>query len=607
MKETGDEGDERDQGDAGNVGTPLSPSSPSSLVSLSSPLLLLLFIVTTAASAQIPDAWRYKTVTPAVVAPHVMVAADHPTSSQVGADILRRGGNAIDAIVAVAFAHAVVEPAAGNIGGGGFLVYRQRNGRAFALDFRETAPAAATRDMYVDSAGTVSSDAWLGPRSVGVPGSVAGLWAMHRRFGRLPWKTVLAPAIALARDGQVLDEAHGSMLSRAAEAPDPNPFAPRWARFQRFGSTARLFVPHGRPYGPGDTLRLPELAATLQLIADSGRDGFYKGRTADLIVAEMRRGGGIITLADLAGYRPIWREPVRGTYRGYRIISMPPASSGGVTLIQALNILSGYRLPEFNSAADRHLLIEAERRAFADRNTLLGDPAFVRMPIARLISPAYAARQRRSIERDHATPTETLPFHEGAHTTHYSVVDAAGNAASLTTTINNGFGSLVVVEGAGFFLNDEMDDFTAHPGAVNTMGIQQEGEANTIAPGKRMLSSMTPTIVVDSRGRLALVLGSEGGAAIISAVLQVISNIIDHHMSLAEAMHAPRIHHNALPDSVATEPDALTPLVHSQLEAMGYHFNAVPEYMATVSAIRVTPHGLEGVTDPRLPSRAAGY
>jgi gamma-glutamyltranspeptidase/glutathione hydrolase len=558
-------------------------------------LLPLLSFPALPLAAQIPDTWRYKQVTPAVVARHAMVATDHPVSAQVGADIMKRGGNAIDAIVAVAFTHAVVEPAAGNIGGGGFLVYRQRNGRAYALDFRETAPAAATRNMYLDSAGNVTSDAFQGPRSAGVPGSVAGLWAMHHRFGHLPWKEILAPAIALARDGQRLDGPHGMMLTYGQR------------RFEAYGSTALLFVPHGRAYGPGDSLKLPDLAATLQLIADSGRNGFYKGRTADLIVAEMQRTGGIITKADLAGYQPIWREPVRGNYHGYRIISMPPASSGGVTLIQALNILSGFRLPDFGSAADRHLLIEAERRAFADRNTLLGDPAFVHMPIARLISPAYAARQRRTIEMSRATPTETLPFHEGPHTTHYSVVDASGNAAALTTTINNAFGSGLVVGGAGFFLNDEMDDFTARPGAVNTMGIQQEGEANTIAPGKRMLSSMTPTIVVDPHGKLALVLGSEGGAAIISAVLQVISNVIDHHMSLAEAMHAPRIHHNALPDSVAMEPDALTPAVRAQLEAMGYHFYARPGFMATVSAIRVTPHGIEGVTDPRLPSRAAGF
>ncbi len=545
--------------------------------------------------AQIPDNWRFHNVTPAVVAPHAMVAADHPISSQVGADILRRGGNAIDAIVAVAFAHLVVVPAAGNIGGGGFLLYRTRGGRAYALDFRETAPAAATKDMFLNGAGDVTTDSWIGPRAIGVPGSVAGLWEMHHRFGHLPWRDLLQPAIALARDGHVLDYTRGRSLFDSRQ------------RFQRYGATARYWVPNNRPWAMGDTLRQPDLAATLERIAESGRAGFYEGRTAELIVAEMRRTGGIITLGDLRDYRPIWREPVRGRYRGYQVLSMPPVSSGGVTVIQALNILAGYQLPAFGSAEERHLMIEAQRRAFNDRNHLLGDPAFVRMPIARLTSAAYAAQQRRTIDPGHATPTDALPLHEGSNTTHYSVVDAAGNAAALTTTLNNGYGSLVVVEGAGFFLNDEMDDFTAKPGAVNTMGIMHSGEANAIVPGKRMLSSMTPTIVVDPRGHLSLVLGSEGGAKIISAVLQVISNVIDHHMSLAEAMSAPRIHHNASPDSVAIETGGLTPATRARLEAMGHHFGADEGTFATVSAIRVTRNGLEGVTDPRVPSRAAGY
>lgn len=524
-----------------------------------------------------------------------MVAADHPISSQVGADIMQRGGNAIDAIVAVAFAHAVVQPSAGNIGGGGFLVYRQRNGRAYALDFRERAPGGASRDMFLNAIGDVTTDSWLGGKSVGVPGSVAGLWAMHRRFGRLPWRQLVEPAIGLARDGHVLDSTRARSLARSQQ------------RFQRFGATARYWVRPGRNWQVGDTLRQPDLARTLQLIADSGRAGFYRGRTAELIVAEVQRTGGVMALQDLADYEPAWREPVRGTYRGHRIISMPPVSSGGVTIIQALNILQGFRLPAYGTAAERHLFIEASRRAFADRNRLLGDPAFVRMPLARLTSAAYAAQQRSTIVPDRATPTDALPLHEGNHTTHYSVVDASGNAAALTTTINNGFGSLVVVDGAGFFLNDEMDDFTAKPGGVNTMGIQHEGEANTIAPGKRMLSSMTPTIVVNPQGRLEMVLGAEGGAWIISSVLGVISNVIDHGMSLAEALHAPRTHHNAMPDSVGTEVDALLPAVRAQLEAMGHRFESGGGYSATVSAIRVTRAGLEGVTDPRTPSKAAGF
>ena len=540
-------------------------------------------------------AWRYQQVEPAAVARHGMAAADHPLSSQVGADILRRGGNAIDAIVAVAFAHAVVEPAAGNLGGGGFLVYRRRDGRTFALDFRETAPAAATRDMYVDTAGKVTDASWLGPLSVGVPGSVAGLWEMHRRFGRLPWRDVVAPAVALARDGHVVDQPRADMLRGDQRL------------LERYESTARLWLPGGRPYQAGDTLRQPELAATLQLIADSGATVFYRGRIADLIVAEMRRDGGLITAEDLARYRPLWRTPLRGRYRGHEIITMPPVSSGGATLVQALNILSGFRLGPFGGVRERHLLIEAERRAFLDRNTLLGDPAFVAMPLRRLTSAAYAARQRRSIRLDRATPAEGPALREGPHTTNYSVVDGRGNAACLTTTLNHGFGSKIVVGGAGFFLNNEMDDFTAQPGAVNTMGLEQLGQANAVGPGKRMLSSMTPTIVLDRRGRLELVLGAEGGAMIITAVLETIVNVVDHRMTLAEAVAAPRVHHNALPDSVATEPDGLAPEVKAQLEAMGHRFYAHSWYFATVTAVRVGRGGLEGVTDPRLPSRAAGY
>ncbi len=542
-----------------------------------------------------PARWRYEQVAPPVVAQHGMVAADHSISSQVGADILRRGGNAIDAIVAVAFAHAVVEPAAGNLGGGGFLLYRQHRGRSFALDFRETAPAAATRTMYLDSAGNVTDDSWLGPRSIGVPGSVAGLWEMHRRFGHLPWRDVVAPAIALARDGHVVDEPRAGMLRQSENL------------LKRYEAASRAWLPGGRPFAAGDTLRQSDLAATLELVADSGAAGFYRGRTADLIVAEMRRAGGLITSADLAAYRPIWRKPLRGRYRGWEIITMPPVSSGGATLLQALNILAGYRLGTFGSAAERHLIIEAERRAFLDRNRLLGDPAFVTMPLARLTSTAYAARQRRTIRLDRATTSEGLSLHEGPHTTNYVVVDGQGDAACLTTTLNHGFGSKIFVPGAGFFLNNEMDDFTAKPGSVNTMGIQQMGEANAIAAGKRMLSSMTPTIVLDPSGRLGLVVGSEGGAMIISAVLQVIINVIDHRMTLAEAVYAPRIHHNALPDSVAMEPAALAPEVKARLEAMGHHFFANPFYFATVTAIRATKAGLEGVTDPRVPSRAAGY
>ncbi len=357
----------------------------------------------------------------------------------------------------------------------------------------------------------------------------------------------------------------------------------------------------------GDTLYQRDLARTLTLIADSGADIFYRGSIADTIAKAVQAGGGLISREDLAGYQPQWRTPLQGTYRDWRVITMPPVSGGGATLLQALNILEGYKLPAPGTAALAHLEVEALRRAFLDRNALLGDPAFVNMPIAELTSKSYAAEQRRSIATDRATPLAGSILAEGQHTTHFSVVDSAGNAASITTTINTGFGSGFVVGSAGFLLNNEMDDFTAQPGAVNAMGIQQEGPANTIAPGKRMLSSMTPTIVLDPEGHLALVLGSPGGATIISSVLEVISNVVDQGMTLAQAVAAPRVHHNGLPDVVGWEPEGLTPQVQAELRSMGYVLWKEPEFMGTVNAIRSTPQGLEGVPDPRVAGGAAGW
>ena len=545
-------------------------------------------------AALMPAGWRYAAPPPPVVGRHAMVVSEHPLSSAVGADILRRGGNAIDAAVAVGFAQAVVNPRAGNIGGGGFLVYRSSDGQAFALDYRETAPAAATRDMYLDSLGNLTDRSVIGALSAGVPGAVAGLWEMHRRFGRLPWRDVVAPAIALAR-GHVVDTARSRVIHGNRE------------ELARFPTSAAVFLPHGEAPAPGDTLRQPDLARTLERIAEQGPDGFYKGETADLIVAQMRRSGGIITREDLAGYRALWRTPVQTTYRGWTLIAMPPSSSGGVTLAEILNILEGYRLPDFGSAAMLHLEIEAMRRAFTDRNRWLGDPAFVQMPLDRLTSKAYAAELRRGIDRRRATPSSAMPaIVEGSHTTHYSIVDAEGNAVAITTTINNNFGSKVVVGGAGFLLNDEMDDFAAKPGAPNMFGLVQ-GEANAIQPGKRMLSAMTPTIVLNPQGRLELVVGAPGGPTIITAVFQVISNVIDHGMTLAEAVYAPRIHHQALPDSVQWEPNGVAAAARERLEGMGHAFRARPGYMALINAIRVTPQGIEGVSDPRTTGAAVGY
>ena len=547
-------------------------------------------------SFHVPTGWRYATVAQPVVAQHAMVSSEHPIASRIGAEIMRRGGNAIDAAVAVGFVEAVVNTRAGNIGGGGFLIYRQADGRVYALDYRETAPAAATRDMYVDASGHVTTASTIGALAAGVPGAVAGLVEMHHMFGRLPWRDVVMPAVELARDGHELDSTRAHYIESSAE------------RLARFPSTAAILLPGGTPLARGTVWRQPELARTLQLIADSGTAGFYRGRTADLIVAEMRRIGGLITHQDLEAYRAVWRQPVRFTYRGWEIISMPPASSGGVTMAEMFNMLEGWRrLPAFGSASLLHIETEVMRRAFTDRNRYLGDPDFVEMPLDRLLSKPYAAELRAAIDERRATPSSAMPpIVEGQETTHYSIVDSSGNAASITTTINDNFGSAVMVTGAGFLLNNEMDDFTSKPGTPNDYGLIQ-GTANAIAPRKRMLSAMTPSIVLDPAGRLALVLGSPGGPRIISAVMQVISNVIDHRMSLAEAIYAPRIHHQSLPDSIRWEEGGLDPEVRRALEAMGHAFHARPGSNGVVNAIRVTPHGIEGVTDPRIPGGASGW
>jgi gamma-glutamyltranspeptidase/glutathione hydrolase len=546
-----------------------------------------------------PADWRFATPRPPAAGRYAMVSSDHPLASAVGVEVLRRGGNAIDAAVAVGFALAVVHPQAGNIGGGGYLVYRAADGQVYALDYRETAPAAASRNMYLDANGALTGKNLTGALASGVPGAVAGLEQMHRRFGRLPWREVVEPAIALARDGFVVDRPRAEVFAESAAA----------ARLRRFPSSVATLLPGGRTPEVGDTLRQGDLARTLALIADSGAAAFYRGSIADLIVAEMRRSGGIITHDDLARYEAKWREPLQGTYRGWRIVSMPPSSSGGVTLVEMLNVLEGYApLPLFGTPRLLHVEIETMRRAFTDRNRYLGDPDFVaEMPIGRLTSKTYADTLRRGIDPARATPSTAMPaIVEGSETTHYSIVDQEGNAAAVTTTLNDNFGSALTVSGAGFLLNDEMDDFAAKPGSPNLFGLVQ-GEANAIQPGKRMLSAMAPTIVLDSRGRLAMVLGSPGGPTIISAVLQVISNVLDHGMTLAQAVSAPRIHHQGLPDSIGWEPGGVEPDVRRTLEVMGHVFHARPHTIADVNAVVVTARGLEGVADPRRGGGAAGW
>jgi gamma-glutamyltranspeptidase / glutathione hydrolase len=539
--------------------------------------------------------WKYTGQARVTEGARAMVVAGSGIASDVGREILQRGGSAVDAAVAVGFALAVVHPEAGNLGGGGFMVIRQKDGTVQTLDYRETAPARSTRDMYLDERGEPTERSVTGHLSAGVPGAVAGLTEAQRRYGLLPLAAVIEPAIRLARDGFVVDE------YRSRSIADDS------ARLALFPASRASFLPGGAPPAPGTVLRQPDLASTLEAIRDHGADGFYRGRVADLIVAEMERGGGLISREDLAGYRAIWRDPITITYRGYSIYSMPPASSGGVTMGEILNIMEGYDpLPRFGSPALMHLEAEAMRRAFIDRNTYLGDPAFVRNPTERLLSKDYAADLRKGIG-DRATPTPAFVSgpRTGSSTTHYSVVDEEGNAVSCTTTLNNSYGSAVTVAGAGFLLNDEMDDFATAPGKPNMYGLVQ-GEANAIAPGKRMLSAMTPSIVLDPTGQLLLVVGTPGGPRIITMVYHVISNVIDHRMPLPDAVAAPRMHHQGLPDTLRVEHRGFPPATLDSLRARGHAIGA-GGYWGDIEAIIRTPAGWQGVSDPRRGGGGAGF
>ena len=529
-----------------------------------------------------------------------MVSTTDRVASEIGAEVLRRGGNAIDAAVAVQFALAVVNPEAGNIGGGGFMVIRMADGRTAALDFREKAPRAAARDMYLDSDGKVTDRSLVGHEAAGVPGSVAGMWEAHQRFGSRPWQELLEPSVHLA-EGVVVHE-------RLAESLQTYE-----ARLRRYPATAAGFLLDGRAPRVGDRLAQRDLADTLGRVARDGRDGFYRGRTAALIDAEMRRGGGLITSDDLARYAAVWRDPVEFEYRGHTVISMPPPSSGGATLAEMLNVLEGYDLRTlgYHSPEHLHLWAEAAKRAFVDRNAFLADPDFVPQPTGQMTSDAYAAERRADIRTDRATSSAQVRpgrlgpapsdgrAREGEHTTHYSIVDSEGNAAAVTTTLNSLYGNLVTVTGAGFLLNNEMDDFATRPGSPNQFGLVQ-GEANAIQPDKRMLSAMAPTILLDSGGHVKLVTGSPGGPTIITTVAQIISNIVDFNMDLAAATAAPRLHHQHLPDILQYERNGLRPDVASALQALGHRLEARPGYQGdTQSIAALGDKTLAGVADPR--------
>lgn len=545
-------------------------------------------------AATYPTGWRFQPGTSAAFAPSAMVSSNDSIASRVGRDIMQRGGNAVDAAVATGFALAVTYPIAGNIGGGGFMVIRMADGRTAALDYREIAPLASTRNMYLDANGELTDKSVIGHLASGVPGAVAGMSEALRRYGTMSLRDVIAPAIQIAKQGFVVD----SNFVRGIR-----PYQRDIAKFEG----ARIFVPNGQLITAGTRLVQPELAWTLEQIAARGADGFYKGPVADTLVAEMKRGGGIITLADLAKYKPEWRTPVRGTYRDYTVLSMPPASSGGITMMETLNILETYETPAPHGSTQwAHRLGEAYQRAFLDRNSKLGDPAFVQVPQEQLTSKEYARQLRAKIDdRRHTPTTSIVASRDGQHTTHYSVVDAKGNAVSTTTTLNNSYGSAVWVRGGGFFLNDEMDDFAAKPGSPNMFGLVQ-GEQNAIVQGKRMLSAMTPTIVLDPRGNVLLVVGGAGGPTIITGTSQIVLNVIDYRMSLADAMRAPRVHHQSLPDSLTHERNGLAVPVLDSLRAMGHAMRLVNS-LVNINAIMRVRGGWDGVFEPRSSGGAVGY
>ncbi|HEX8778609.1 MAG TPA: gamma-glutamyltransferase [Rhodanobacter sp.] len=537
-----------------------------------------------------------------VTAKHGMVVTAQHLATLVGLDILKQGGNAIDAAVAVGYAEAVVHPCCGNIGGGGFMTIHFKDGRNVFLDFREKAPLKATPTMFQDAGGNLvpgrSTDAYLG---VGVPGTVMGLDEALKKYGTMPLKKVIAPAIRLAKEGYVLEQGDVNILDDSAKD------------FARHPNVAAIFLDHGKPWVAGQRLVQTQLAHTLEEIADGGTDAFYKGPVARKLVAASQANRGILSMQDFADYTVQWDQPVQCDYRGYTIVSAPPPSSGGVTVCMILKLVEPYALGRWGYGSPRsvHYLAEAERRAFADRNTYLGDPAFAHNPIDRLLSAGHLAKLRATILPEKATPSSgiqgSLGQPEGNHTTHYSVMDKDGTAVAVTYTINYLFGIRQIAGDTGFFLNDEMDDFTGKPGEANGAGLVQ-GVINQVEPGKRPLSSMTPTIVLRD-GKPFLITGSPGSATIISTTTESIVNVVDYGMNLQQAIDAPRMHHQWYPDVVYVEPGLLTPQARKALESLGYMFKTRRSIGAD-EAIMVDPETglLEGANDPRRPAGlAAGY
>jgi len=574
---------------------------------------LLLLVALTVSLALLPqDSQLFSTQAASrepVRARHGIVASTNEVASQVGVDIMRRGGNAIDAAIAVAFALAVTHPAAGNLGGGGFMMIRLKNGRTTAIDYREMAPAAANRNIYLDKNGDVikgEGGSIEGYRAAGVPGTVRGMELALKKYGshRLTWSQLIEPARRLAANGFTVTNS----LARGLRGNRDY--------LSKYPETKRIYLNNGRFYNEGDLFVQPELGATFARLQRSGPNEFYEGQTARLIVDDLKRHDGLITMEDLRGYEAKERETLRGTYRGYDVISMPPPSSGGAVLLEMLNILEGYDLKKMDwASSDRyHLMTEAMRRAFADRAEYMGDTDFVKVPIAGLIDKKYASQLRSTIDPQRASTSEQVKAgkpagYESDETTHFTVVDADGNAVANTYTLNNSYGSAVVAKGTGIIMNDEMDDFAAKPGTPNLYGLIQ-GERNAVAPRKRPLSAMTPTFVLRKDGSLWFTVGSPGGPTIINTVLDVITNVIDYNMNIQQAIDAPRIHHQWLPDELVYEPYGLSGDTQKALAARGHKLVDKPRYLGDCEGIMIEEKtGIRlGATDPRRSDGlAVGY
>ena len=539
-----------------------------------------------------------------VIGQNGMVASAHPEASKVGVEIMKTGGNAIDAAVATHFALAVVFPFAGNLGGGGFAVIRDKSGKAYTLDFREKAPLKASRDMYLDAKGDVIQGlSLLGHLASGVPGSVDGMVEIHQKFGKLSWEKVMQPAIDLAEKGVILTEREALGLNNNKQI------------FKKInGETTPYFMnPANRDWSKGDLLVQQDLAKTLQIIQKQGRNGFYAGEVADLLVNEMKKGGGIISLEDLKKYHSAWREPITANYKNYRIITMPPSSSGGMALVQLMKFVEPYPLRKwgFNADSTVQVMIEAERRVYADRAEWMGDMDFVKVPMKELMSKSYLDNRWTDFSFEKATDSKKIgggkiTGKESNETTHYSVVDKEGNAVSITTTLNGSYGSKVVVAGGGFLMNNEMDDFSVKAGVPNMFGLIGN-EANEIQPEKRMLSSMTPTIV-EKDGKFFMAVGTPGGSTIITSVFQTILNVTDHGMTMQQAVNALKFHHQWLPDRTVYEPNAFSEKTINALKSRAYIIDAQKGTLGRMDCIMLRPDGtLEGASDPRADNTSVGY